>query len=146
MKVSQLESVPGAALQVEGEMTPENIGMTWGRLLQHFDGTSKTEPAFGLRYEDAYQACWAVPSGSPIPEDLIETEAPGGWYATAVHQSAYDQISETQEKIITEWLPHSGFRRAKGPILERYLTDPRETIEADLRTEICIPVQPDPIE
>ena len=82
----------------------------------------------------------------PLPEGLTETEAPGGWYAIAVHAGRLDRLDNTARKIIEEWLPHGGFRQTEGPILERYLTDPRETAEADLRTEVCIPIQPDPIE
>ena len=51
----------------------------------------------------------------------------------------------TSGKMLTQWLPHSGKKR-EGPLMYRYITDPRETTESDIRTEICVPVQPDPIE
>ncbi len=146
VKAAELAPVRGAALRLDDKITPEKSGLLWGRLLQRCAGTPSIGPAFGLRHENAYEACWALPPGLPLPEGAIETEAPGGWHAAAVHPGAYDKLDETIEKILEEWLPHSGFRRAGGPIIERYLTDPRETPEADLRTEVCIPVQPDPIE
>ncbi len=146
VKVTQIEPVRGAALRMEGEPTPEKAGLLWGRLLQRCRDAPSAGPAFGLRREDAYEACWAVPPGVPLPDGLAETEAPGGWYAVAVQAGAYDQLGGTVKRILEEWLPHGGFRRREGPIVERYLNDPRETPEADLRTEVCIPVQPDPIE
>ncbi len=146
VKAAELAPVRGAALRSEGEITPEKSGLLWGRLLQRSADTPSTGPAFGLRHENAYEACWALPPGLPLPEGLTETEASGGWHAAAVHAGAYDRLGETIEKILNEGLPHSGFRRAGGPIIERYLTDPRETPEADLRTEVCIPVRPDPVE
>lgn len=146
VKVTELEPVRGAALRAEGAPTPESAGLIWGRLLQRCADAPYIGPAFGLYHENAYEACWALPPGLPLPEGLAETEAPGGWHAVAVHAGAYDQLAETAGKILKEWLPHGGFRRAGGPIIERYLNDPRETPEADLRTEVCVPVQPDPIE
>ncbi len=146
VKVTEREPVRGAALRLEGTPTPEKTGLFWGRLLQLCADVPSNGPAFDICYENAYEACWALPPGLPLPDGLIETEAPGGWYAVAVHAGAYDRLPETVERILAEWLPHGGFRRGEGPIIERYLNDPRETPEADLRTEVCIPVRPDPIE
>ncbi len=53
---------------------------------------------------------------------------------------------DTLRALVEEWLPHSGFRRRSGPVLERYLNDPREATEEELRTEVCLPVSPDPVE
>ncbi len=146
VRVEQREPVRGAALRLEGEVTPEGIGRTWGRLLLKCDGLAAAGPAFGLRHgEGAYEACWALPPGAPLPGGLLETEAPGGWYAATIHAGTYDRIEETLRRLLEEWLPGGGFRRREGPIVERYLVDPREGTEADLRTEISIPVQPDPV-
>ena len=146
VKAAELAPVRGAAARSEGGITPEKSGLLWGRLLQRCADTPSIGPAFGLRHENAYETCWALPPGLPLPEGFTETEAPGGWHAVAVHPGAYDRIDETIKKILEEWLPYSGFRRAGGPIIERYLTDPRETPETGLRTEVCVPVHPDPIE
>lgn len=146
VKVSQRESTRGAALRLEGEITEERVGLLWGRLFHHCEGIPATGPAFGLRRKNLYEACWAIQRGAPLPEGLNETEAPGGWYAVAVHEGAYDILYRTVDKILQEWLPYGGFRRGDGPILERYLNDPRETPEENLRTEVCLPIQPDPIE
>ncbi|MBT7856441.1 MAG: GyrI-like domain-containing protein, partial [Nitrospinaceae bacterium] len=103
--------------------------------------------AFGLQEDDGgYAACWIIPGGRSAPEGLIPADMPGGWYAVAVHEGGYDRIGDTITTMVDEWLPHGGFRRAKGPVVERYLNDPRETPEEALRTEICLPVAPDPIE
>lgn len=145
--VSEQPAVRGAALRFEGEITPEAIGMTWGRLLLRCQGISPVAPPFGLHRKDGvYEACWPLPPGQALPEGLAEAEAPGGWYAVAVHPGAYDRMGETLGRILENWLPHSGFRRREGPVVERYLNDPRETAEEDLRTEVCVPVSPDPIE
>ncbi|MEE9274959.1 MAG: GyrI-like domain-containing protein [bacterium] len=150
----QIEPARGAALRLEGEATPEGAGLIWGRLLLRCAGVPAAGPPFGLLHEEgneagacgAYEACWALPPGYPVPEGLAESESPGGWYAVALHEGGFDRLGETLRRIREEWLPHGGFRRREGPILERYLNDPRETAEEDLRTEVCLPVAPDPIE
>ena len=81
-----------------------------------------------------------------MPEELHETDFPGGWHAVGAHIGGYDTLGLTLGEMLEKWLPHSGFRRREGPVVYRYLTDPRETAEAEIRTEICVPVQPDPIE
>ena len=158
--VRQIGPARGAALRLEGEVTPEGAGLIWGRLLLRCTGVPSAGPPFGLLHEvgneagayeasgasEIYEACWALLPGYPAPEGLAESESPGGWYAVAVHEGGYDRLGETLRRIREEWLPHGGFRRREGPILERYLNDPRETAEEDLRTEVCLPVAPDPIE
>ena len=62
------------------------------------------------------------------------------------HIGGYDTLTATLEEMFDQWLPYSGFKKREGPLMYRYIADPRETIETDLRTEICLPVQPDPIE
>lgn len=146
VKVVERAPVRGAALRLKGELTPETIGLLWGRLLLQCADMPFTGPAFGLHQDKKYAACWALPAGFPLPEGFNEADAPGGWHAVTVHLGAYDRLSDTVEKILSGWLPHSGFRRADGPIVEVYLNDPRETKEEDLQTEVCIPIQPDPIE
>jgi AraC family transcriptional regulator len=140
------EPLRGAALQAEGEATPEATGRAWGRLLARCADLPATGPAFGLRHPDGrYEACWALFPGQPLPPGLREAHAPGGWYAAALHEGPYDRLEETLRLILEGWLPHAGFHRREGPIVERLLADPRTAAEADLRTEILVPVQPDPV-
>ncbi len=146
VKVEKREAARGAGMRIEGEITPEGAGLLWGRLLLRCERVASAGPPFGLRFEGGYAACWAIPPGYPLPEGLIECEAPAGWYAAAIHEGAYDRIDDTLRRMEEEWLPHSGFRRGESPLLERYLTDPREVPEAGLLSEICLPVEPDPIE
>lgn len=147
VSVQRREPARGAALRLEGAPTPEAVGRLWGRILLRCGGLPSAGPAFGLRFGgEAYAACWALPAGVPLPEGLGEAEMPGGWYAAALHAGGYDGIGETLRRLREEWLPHGGFRLREGPVVERYLVDPREAAEAELRTEVCLPVLPDPIE
>ena len=147
VKVEKREPARGAGLALEEAITPESTGRLWGRLYLRCEGLPDAGPPFGLRCgTESYEACWALHPGNPLPEGLTATEMPGGWYAVAIHEGAYDEIGRTLERLVEDWLPHSGFRRGDGPVAERYLNDPREVPEAELRTEVCLPVVPDPIE
>ena len=146
VRVEQREPVRGAALAAEDGAAPGAVGRAWGRLLLRCEGVPAAGPAFGLRHPDGrYEACWALFPGHPLPAGLREAWAPGGWYAAALHEGPYDRIEETLRLILNEWLPQGGFRRREGPVVERLLTDPRKAGEAELRTELLVPVQPEPV-
>lgn len=143
VRVEQRGPLRGAALPAEGGAAPEAIGRAWGRLLLRCEGVPAAGPPFGLRQEDGrYEACWALYPGQPLPEGLREAEAPGGWYAVALHEGAYGRLEESLRHVLAEWLPRAGFLRREGPSIERLLTDPRSAAEADLRTEVLVPVEP----
>ncbi|MDA1001216.1 MAG: GyrI-like domain-containing protein [bacterium] len=147
VNVREIEALRSAALRLDEAPSPEKTGLIWGRLYTRCAGTPAAGPAFGLLYEgEGYEACWPLLPGQPIADGLRERTTETGWYAAAIHEGGYDRLRETFVEILEKWLPHSGFRRREGPLLERYLIDPRDAAEADLRTEACVPVAPDPIE
>lgn len=145
--VLELDGYDGWGLRIDERATPERIGLLQARLLKICENLPRTAAPYGLDHgENGYEACRRASLGLPSPEELQKTNAPGGWHAVATHDGRYDTLGETLGGILTRWLPHSGFKRAEGPLIYRYITDPRETTEADARTEICVPVRPDPIE
>ena len=147
VKILELDALKGWALRTDERTTPENMGLMQARLLKICENLPRIGPAYGLDHgEKGYEACWKAFVELPAPGELHETNLPGGWHAVGTHIGGYDTICDTVEKMLTQWLPHSGFKRREGPLMHRYITDPRETREADIRTEICVPVQPDPIE
>ncbi len=147
VRILELDGFKGWALRADEHATSEYIGLIQARLLKICANLPRTAPAYGLDHGDkGYEACWKALSDLPMPEELHETNFPGGWHAVGTHLGGYDTLCDTVEKMLTQWLPHSGFRKREGPLMYRYITDPRETREADIRTEICVPVQPDPIE
>lgn len=147
VKVLELAGMKYWTLRTEAPATPEIIGLTQARLLKICGNLPGIGPACGLDHGDkGYEACRRALTDLPRPEELHETDFPGGWHAAGEHTGGYDTLSVTLEEMLEKWLPHSGFKRREGPVVYRYITDPRDTAEADIRTEICVPVQPDPIE
>ena len=147
VKILELDAIQGWALRTEAAASPEIIGLTQARLLRICGNLPAIGPAYGLDYgECGYEACRRALTDLPRPEELHETNFMGGWHAVGTHTGGYDTLRLTLGEMLDKWLPHSGFKRREGPVMYRYMTDPRETAEADTRTEICVPVQPDPIE
>ncbi len=147
VKVLELDALKLWAMRTDEPAGPEIIGLTQARLLRICGNLPKIGPACGLDYgEKGYEACRRAITELPVPEGLHETDFPGGWHAMGTHVGGYEALRLTLGEMLGKWLPHSGFKRREGPLVYRYITDPRETTEADTRTEICVPVQPDPIE
>lgn len=73
---------------------------------------------------------------------LRRTAVKGGTYAVALHRGSYAGIGDTYRWLLDSWLPDSGYALRPGPGVEVYLNDPRTTDEADLLTEIRLPLRP----
>ena len=147
VKVEKREGASGAGLKLASGARSEEAGRLWGQLFNICGDLPAPEYAFGLHEGDGgYAACWIFSGGRPAPDGLSPADMPGGWYAVSVHEGGFEAIGDTIRRMTDEWLPHGGFLRVEGPVVERYLNDPRGTPEGALRTEICLPVAPDPIE
>lgn len=77
--------------------------------------------------------------GARIGEGLREETLPRGAFAVTVHEGSYTTLSETYLKLVGGYFPRTGKPLGEGPCLELYLNLPRDTPEADLRTEVWAP-------
>lgn len=78
------------------------------------------------------------PAATTLP--VTERNIAGGRYAIATHRGSYATLSETYLGLIGHWLPTTRELPTDAPILEVYLNDPTQTKEADLLTEVCLPL------
>lgn len=83
-----------------------------------------------------------VPNPSADCGPLARTEVRGGTYAVALHRGPHAGVTRTYRWLLESWLPESGYAVRSGPSVEVYLNDPATTPEADLMTEIRLPVRP----
>ena len=63
---------------------------------------------------------------------------PAGRFATVLHKGPYESIPAAYGLLFT-WLAQQQIQPA-GPPMEVYLSDPTETAEADLITEVRVPL------
>jgi AraC family transcriptional regulator len=95
-------------------------------------------PEASLRAQAAVAGCSA-----PAAEcELLRTTIPAGAYAVLAHTGPYASMKAAYRWLFGDWLAHSGFEPAIGPVVEEYLNSPRETAPRNLRTRIHLPLRP----
>ena len=78
----------------------------------------------------------AVSSSLPATEDLEEYEVPASTWAIFSGSGTNLSIQELEQRIVTEWLPTSGYEYADKPVIEVYLNqDPQNA-----QYEVWIPI------
>ena len=81
----------------------------------------------------------AVASNAPVPEGLSEWTVPAATWAVFTGQGqAPMAIQELQKRIVSEWLPDSGYEWAQAPDVEVYLNGPDA---AEAQCQVWLPVQ-----
>lgn len=112
---------------------------TLERLLPYMDGEPKGVLGVSACPEgDDWEYYVAVASDGTVPEGLRQWQIPAcTWAVFAGRGPMPDAIQELQRRIITEWLPSSGYQYANAPDLEVYL----EPNPADAVFEIWLPVE-----
>ncbi len=142
-----LPETPLICVAHEGDYN--DVGKAWGQLFQSVQlkgfpqsfGVSYSDPAITDTLKIRYDACVLKSSTSGYSPPAFERLLAGGKYAIARHQGPYHQLNETYELLFGLWLPSSYKRLRDEPCLENYLNDPRTTKEADLVTEIMMPIE-----
>ncbi|QNH15956.1 AraC family transcriptional regulator [Xanthomonas sp. SS] len=67
----------------------------------------------------------------------------GGDYALLRQVGSYAQLEDALDRVLADWLPDSGYALRDAPLHYLYLDDPEAVAEAELRADICVPVQRD---
>lgn len=86
-------------------------------------------------------AAISVPDDAAIPAGLNEQRIPAGRYACTTHLGPYEQLADTWERFMGEWLPRSGQRFGQGVSFEVYRNTPGQVPPEELRTDIYIPLE-----
>lgn len=159
---------PGEALQVRIEPLPAMhllgiahqgsymlIGRAFDRLFAHTAASGLLQHGprcFGLYLDDpsrvperlrrsvAAIGPFTAPPSLPHPE-LQPYTTQDGPYATLLHRGPYDGMHASYRWLLGQWLPHSDYDAADGPLIEEYLNNPRDTAPSDLLTRIHLPLR-----
>lgn len=79
----------------------------------------------------------AVASNAPVPEGMYEWTVPAAAWAVFTGTGRLPEaMQELQKRIVTEYLPDSGYEWAKAPDIEVYLNRPGE----ESRFQVWLPV------
>ncbi|WP_258045624.1 AraC family transcriptional regulator [Mesorhizobium sp. NBSH29] len=98
------------------------------------------DPDLGAEEDLRSRACIPVAS-SVIDMPLVETMLRGGLYAKLSYTGPYADMRGAYRWLLGAWLPASGYEPDEAPIYEAYLNDPREVPQAELRTDIHLPLK-----
>ncbi|KRD55239.1 AraC family transcriptional regulator [Acidovorax sp. Root275] len=124
--------------------TQRRLYLQCGQRATHRLGASCGDPqdtGGGFRY----YAAVVLPEPLPAADDGLERlDIPAGLYARHTLTGPYTRINAALAAIHTRWLPASGYEPDDRATLEHYLNSPRNAAQADLRTDLLIPIRPTP--
>jgi AraC family transcriptional regulator len=111
----------------------------------------KTSKTFGIVYDDPAQTeadsfrfdiCGSVSGNIPEnPQGVKNSVIPGGRCARLRHLGSHDRIGECAYYLYREWLPESNEELRDFPLFFHYLNLIPQTAEADLVTDIYLPLK-----
>ena len=88
-------------------------------------------------HQEAWRYYIAVASTKPLEDGLEEVTIPAQTWAVFPGEGVGSSIQTLEQRIVTEWLPTSGYEYADGPDVEVYLNaDPQNA-----KYEVWIPVR-----
>lgn len=90
------------------------------------------------RYQAGFFYEGALPA---LGEEVQHVTIPGGRWAVALHQGAYETLWQSWNRLYRDWLPASGYVLRDTAPFEVYLNDKKHAAPVALRTEIWIPIQ-----
>lgn len=152
MKVVRLPKMRVACIRHEGPYKESEAA--WETLLSYAGkhGLIDRSTVFlGLYYDDERRtkpemlrcdACFSADRNLPDNGELTPRIAGGREYAMATHVGSYEKLHDTYVHIYTKSFPALQRSSAPGPIIQIYRNDPKVTPEAELITEIYIPLKP----
>ena len=103
----------------------------------YYDDPTATPPA-----ELRSHAGATLKAGVAVPDGAERIEVAESEIAVVTVKGPYSQIAAAWKTIYGDFLPSSGREIGDRPPYERYLNEPMVTAEADLLTEICVPLKP----
>ena len=77
----------------------------------------------------------------PADADIELLQIPAGCYALHCLAGPYARINAAINTLYARWLPGSGYEPNDRPALEHYLNSPRKVSQAELRTDLLIPIR-----
>lgn len=130
--------------------SPSTIPHTQRRLHLHA-GTARITQWLGISFGDPndidhFRYYAAAVAHEDWPDDGGETEIldlPAGRYVQHCLAGPYSRINAAINALYVRWLPVNGYELDDRPTLEQYLNSPRTASQADLRTNLLIPIRSD---
>lgn len=134
--VGPYNQIPKAFERLGAIAGPAGLLRQAGSMVAIYHDDPETTPQDQLRSD----AALVVPEGVKLPEGLVEQHIAAGRYARTLHVGPYEQLGDAWARFLGEWIPGSGNRIGDGVSYEIYLNTPEQVPEAQLRTELYVPL------
>ncbi len=126
-----------------------DVGAAWGKLIAWLGSrraTAETPVGAGIGITEGmpgdrgrkYEAAWPVDGDAKGDRTIRIKATPAGTYAVARHEGHPTEVDAVYSQIVDEWLPTSGFKLGKGPMLALHkngLLEEAQIIDA------CVPLE-----
>lgn len=90
--------------------------------------------------EETFDYYIAAATDKPVPEGLVEYTIPAGTWAIFEAKGPNPAtIQGLQQRVVTEWLPTSGYEYGDGPDIEIYIEDDQQS--ADCLSYVWLPIK-----
>jgi AraC family transcriptional regulator len=122
------------AWRQQSGLSPKQSSRTFGIA---YDNPDTTEPD-QFRFDIAGEVQAEVP---PNAQGVLTKRLPGGRCARVRHFGSHTRLGESIYPLYREWLPESGKELRDFPLYFHYLNLLPETAEADLVTDIYLPLK-----
>ena len=86
-------------------------------------------------------ACVTVPEGTKTRRDIGTMRIPGGLFGVATVEIDPSQYGEAWDRLMTDWMPQSGYQPDGRLCYELYLNNPEKHPEGKHIVEICEPIR-----
>jgi AraC family transcriptional regulator len=151
----RIETLPERLCACARHVGPyEAVGPTFQRMFQWAGGAgllTRDTVVMGLSYDDPevvapaalrYDVCFSLAAPVAGLPDFIRLErVAGGRYAIHRLKGPYSGMRDGFRRLFGRWLPASGEEVDDRPCLEIYLNDPTEVPEAELLTDLGVPLR-----
>jgi AraC family transcriptional regulator len=150
IKVVHFPGTEMAGLQHKGPH--DGVGEAWQRLLPVAESAGLFQPGkrtislFCQSPDDTPESEYESYAGvefaedAALPAEMKVKGIPAGDYAMYIHSGAYRGLGIAWQALVNGAEPVTGRKPAKRDRFEIYLNNPLSTPEADLRTEIYLPL------
>ncbi|UCF09605.1 MAG: AraC family transcriptional regulator [Candidatus Bipolaricaulota bacterium] len=87
-------------------------------------------------------ACITVPEETTVDGEVCAMDVPGGLFVVTHVEIDPSQYGEAWDRLLSDWLPESGYQPDDRMCFERYLNDPKTHPRGLHIVEICEPIRP----
>jgi AraC family transcriptional regulator len=120
-------------------MKKKNIEFAGAPMGMYYDDPEKVKPE-----ETKYEVMCPFKGEFAGDDELKVKEIPSQEIASTIYVGPYDMCGPTYKKLFG-WMAEKKLVPA-GAVIEKYLNDPKKVKPEELKTEICVPVMPMPVE